>query len=356
MTAPDASGADEVVDRARRLADDVLFPAAIDTDRANRVPAANFDALAAGGLYGLVGSTRHGGLGLGARLVAVGGVVETLASGCLSTTLVWAQHHSLVRALMSKGASSALRAEWLRPLCRGERRAGVALGGVLPGPPRLRATPVDGGWRLDGTSPWVSGWGMIDVLQVGARGPDDTAVWLLVDAHATAGLDATRHRLAALDASATVELTFDGLVVPSAHTIFTEKFSEATYSGVDRLRFNGYFALGVAARCARLMGASDLPSGADSRRDDSRLADFRRIDSCREALAGADKTSIASARAGASYLAWQAASTLVVDTGSRSLLVTDHAQRLAREAIFLLVFGSRPSIRGELLARLVSAR
>ena len=55
--------------------------------------------------------------------------------------------HGLVRALAS-GDDPALRDRWLGPLCRGELRAGVVFAGLIPGPPRLRATPVDGGWEL----------------------------------------------------------------------------------------------------------------------------------------------------------------------------------------------------------------
>ena len=87
--------------------------------------------------------------------------------GCLSTTFVWMQHHGVVRAVA--GGPAALRQEMLGPLCRGERRAGVALAGLLPGPPRLRARAVGGGYVLDGTSPWVTGWGHIDTLHVAAR-------------------------------------------------------------------------------------------------------------------------------------------------------------------------------------------
>jgi len=45
---------------------------------------------------------------------------------------------------------------------------------------------------------------------------------------------------------------------------------------------------------------------------------------------------------------------LMVQSGSRSVLADHHAQRLYREAGFLLVFGSRPAIKQELLNRLVS--
>ena len=57
----------------------------------------------------------------------------------------------------------------------------------------------------------------------------------------------------------------------------------------------------------------------------------------------------------ASELALRAATTLVVSAGSRSILAGEHPQRLAREALFLLVFGSRPGIKASLLERLITA-
>jgi hypothetical protein len=45
----------------------------------------------------------------------------------------------------------------------------------------------------------------------------------------------------------------------------------------------------------------------------------------------------------------RAATTLTVATGARAVLRDHHAQRLVREAMFLLVFGSRPPIKSALL-------
>ena len=61
---------------------------------------------------------------------------------------------------------------------------------------------------------------------------------------------------------------------------------------------------------------------------------------------------MAEARAAASELAVRAAAALAVGDGSRSVTVDHHPQRLAREALFLLVFGSRPGIKSALLRRL----
>jgi hypothetical protein len=60
------------------------------------------------------------------------------------------------------------------------------------------------------------------------------------------------------------------------------------------------------------------------------------------------------ARAAAAELAMRAATALAVQAGSKGILLDQHAQRLVREAMFLLVFGSRPAIRAELLARLLA--
>jgi hypothetical protein len=48
----------------------------------------------------------------------------------------------------------------------------------------------------------------------------------------------------------------------------------------------------------------------------------------------------------------RAASAVVVNAGSRAVLSDQHPQRLLREAAFLLVFGSRPAIKADLLRRL----
>ena len=79
------------------------------------------------------------------------------------------------------------------------------------------------------------------------------------------------------------------------------------------------------------------------------------VTACRERLdaaLGADPTAMADARAAASELALRATAALAVRDGGNAVTVDQHAQRLAREAVFLLVFGSRPGIKSALLKRL----
>ncbi len=108
-----------------------------------------------------------------------------------------------------------------------------------------------------------------------------------------------------------------------------------------RLRTNGSLALGVAARCCTMMGPSPLDGELRARR---------------EALDTAPPRAMPAARAAASELAWRAAAVLVTVRGSQAILAGEHPQRLAREALFLLVFGSRPTIKESLAGLLTASR
>ena len=322
---------------AHRLADDLLFPEAMRVDGLDVLPVAQLDALAAAGLYGASVPVQAGGFGL--SLGATCAVTEELASGCLTTTFVWLQHRGLAMTLAAEHTPAAQRDQWLGPVCRGQVRGGIALAGIIPGPPLLRARPSDGGWQLDGEAPWVTGWGLIDLLLVQARGPQDSTVTVILDAAAQPGLTVTRQRLVAVNASVTVRLGFDGVGVPAERFVSQVPFDPAEGLRPDRMRINGSLALGLVSRCCRLLGPGPL---------DAELA------ACRERLdqaITADATAMAQARADASELAVRATAALAVRDGSRSVTVDQHPQRLAREALFLLVFGSRPGIKSALLRR-----
>lgn len=313
----------DVVERARQLADEVLFPAAPATDAADVVPREILDALADAGLYGSA---------LDVDFPTICAVQEALASGCLTTAFLWAQHLGLVHRVATS-ENEGLRARWLERLGSGETRAGLALGGALP-QPTLHARADGDGWRLDGVSPFVSGWGRIDVVHTAARVGDEI-VWLIVDAQEGAELRVERLRLAVLDATATVRLTCDGLAV--AGDRLTGRHPAGGTTPPEVLRLHAALALGVAERCCRLLGPTPL---------DEELA------ACRVELDRLDPETILGSRGAAGELAVRAAAALAVARGSRALLAADHAQRLAREALFTLVYALRPGSKDALLTRL----
>jgi alkylation response protein AidB-like acyl-CoA dehydrogenase len=321
---------------AHRISDDVLFPGALEVDASAVVPVVRLDQLADAGLYGLAGPSSTHGMGL-TDMAAGLEIIEIVAGGCLTTAFVWIQHHGAVRALTEAGPSR-LRDEFLEPMCAGAVRAGVAFSGLRrPGPPMLTAAPVPGGWRFDGYAPWVTGWGRIDVIRAAARREDGDIVWALVDARAGASLSAERLHLAAVNASATVTLSFRDHFVGAERVIAIQTFDEWQMRDRASLRLNGSLALGVAGRCAALLESGPLRDA---------------ISACRNALDQASPEAMPAARARASELALHAATALVVSGGGRSITMDQHAQRLAREALFLLVFGQTATIRAAQLDRL----
>jgi hypothetical protein len=326
----------EAVRQAQQLADTVLYPSAMDVDAALEVPRSHLDALAAAGLYGIAGLACYGGTDV--DLATFCRVIEIMAGSCLATTFVWLQHHGVVRALAA-APNEELRSNWLGPLCRGQRRAGIALGGARPGPALLRARPTAGGYLLDGTAPWVTGWGMVDAIYTLARDEAGQLVAALLPAEDGKHLAAHRLRLVAVNASCTVELGFTGYFVPEQ--LVCSVFPQADWLARDAqgLRANGSLALGVAARCCDLIGAGPLHGQLARIRD--------RLDA-----AAAD--AMPAARAAAAEFAFRASGAAVAATGSRAIMAGQHPQRLAREALFLLVFGSRPAIKENLTALLAA--
>jgi len=319
---------------AERLAEEVLLPQALVTDGAAQVPAESLSELARAGFFGLYGPEAFGGLGLdGSDALAV---IERLASGCLTTTFVWMQHHSAVRAVAH--SDETLQARWLQPLCSGHLRAGVAFAGLRrPGPPVLVAERVEGGYLLDGTAPWVTGWGTVDVVLVAARDlgtPGGDIVWSLLDATAGPTLAVEHLRLMALNASATVTARFQRHVVSDDRVVGIEVFDQWRGRDEAGLRTNGSLALGVSWRAAHLPGSDEL---------------LDRVRQCRQRLDSATALELPLARAEASELALETTTTLVVATGGRAVLATELAQLLAREAVFLLVFGQTAAIKTEQL-------
>lgn len=318
---------------------ETFFAAAGAVEAAGTVPREHLDLLADNGFYALFGPPVLGGR----PDREAWREVETVASGCLATAFVWVQHHSAVKAVAASERPGICET-YLEAMCRGEVRAGLALGGLRPGPSSLRARAVGDGYELTGEAPWVTGWGLVDVIHVAARLDDDTIVWALLDARASDTLTAEPLELVAVTASRTVTLRFDAHAVRLDQVTGTLPYDQWPARDAAGLRLNGSLALGLADRCRRLLTEPALAASLG-----------RDVDAARSALDAASPDYLPVARAGASQLAIRAAATLLTAVGARGILTGETAQRLIRESAFLLVFGSRPGIRADLLRRVSHA-
>jgi hypothetical protein len=333
MTAPHP-----LVTRARRLADDLLAPHAERVDQEG-VPAGHLTEIRRSGLLGVNAPKEYGGSAAPAAVVRE--TAEILAGACCSTWFVQTQHHTPVLTLAS--SEGPVRDRLLAPLARGELLSGVAYA-HLRAYPRIpvRVTRERGGHRFDGTVPWYTGWGLNDVMLLAGVTDDGEALFAFAEAREQPGLRASEPmRLAALTASRTVSLDLDGLWLPEESVALRTPYDR--WAATDRTKTVSAnpAVFGVAEAAVSLL---DEETAAPLR---ARLTEVRR-----RAYSLADhpvpheyleERLAARTRA---YEVLQAATTAaVVAGGGRSMLLSSRAQRLAREALFLMVQGQTPQSR-----------
>lgn len=329
------------------IAEEVLFPAALEVDARGAIPGSHFDLLAAEGFYGLAGDSERSGVEV--DFPSLIRILETLSSGCLTTTFTWIQHYSVVRGLTGT-ANAELREKYLDAAIRGEVRGGVSFAGAIPQPPRLWAAATDSGWLLTGEAPFVTGWGIVDVMQISARNtalgagqPTGTIVTGLIDAQAGAGITVEPLHMVAAQGSNTVRLRFADYVLPAEKVTAEVTHSDFLANQVMSSRRSGCLAMGVAERCIRMI--DEVGRGQVAALLQAQLREIRnRLDAGLD-----DPETLPAARAAASELAYRAAGALVVAVGSAGILARQHAQRLVREATFTLVAAGRPDIKDSLL-------
>ena len=316
----------DLIERAVSLADEHLFPNALETDRAGEVPSQQLDLLRESELYGIFSPVELGGLHASPKTQWA--IIEALSGGCLTTSFVWAQHAGPSKAAAE--TTGPMREKWGRALATGEARGGVAFAHLnRPGAPMLLAEPDGDNWLLSGSAPFVTGWGHIDVVLTAAR-YEDLIIWAMIDARESESLSSKRLSLAAVDSATTAELTFTRHYVPEATVTAIETFESWAERYKTGLRANGSNPLGVAARSIRLLGSSPFEE---------------QLVEAREHLDSATSEELPLARAVVGELCVRSAAALVAQVGGSAMTIEQQAQRLAREALFLLVQGQTIQIK-----------
>ncbi|MFJ9243406.1 acyl-CoA dehydrogenase family protein [Streptomyces sp. NPDC101776] len=337
-----------LITRARRLADDLLTPHAEQVDQEG-VPATHIEAIKQSGLLGVSAPVSYGGSaapGAVARETA-----EILAGACCSTWFVQTQHHTPVMTLTK--SELPVRESLLGPLARGELMSGVAYA-HLRAYPRVpvRVTRERGGWRFDGTVPWYTGWGLNDVMLLAGVTDADEALFAFTEAREQPGLrPSTPMRLAALTASRTVSLELNDFWLPDDAVALRTPYAE--WARIDRPKpTNASPAVfGVAAAALALLD-DDTADPLRTRLDEVRKAAYALAEHPVPHEHLAERLAL---RTQAYEVLMTATTAAVVAGGGRSLSLTSRAQRLAREALFLLVQGQTAESRAAHLKALADS-
>lgn len=346
--------------RVERLCREVLRPRAEKVDTLALPLADNFDALAHAGLAGLPVPAAFGGLD--APPAVQRQVAREMAAACGVTHFTVAQHWSACK-ILAHGQAEPLKARLLPLLARGQRWVAISFAHLRRGgAPLLRATPVEGGFQLDGTAPWVTGYGLMDSCVFGATLPDGNFVYLWAPFPGTQ--DATAQQgemrasevmaLCAMTASATVSLDIAGWFVPAQHVLVHTDAAHLEQQDHDSVLNGTNMTLGALQAAARLLEETavkkPLPSirqAADHWRDVSRT-----LEAEVEALLESPPLDFPRAlalRARTIEQAVRGAHAAVAAISGAANLLSNPAQRVLREAMFYTIQAQTRDVQDETL-------
>jgi (2S)-methylsuccinyl-CoA dehydrogenase len=163
-------------DTFRRFTDEVVAPLAEDVHRHDLdIPDEILEPLKEMGMFGLSIPENYGGLQEEGREDTLGMcvVTEELSRGSLGAAGSLITRPEILSRAILKGGTEEQKQHWLPQLAVGEPLCAVAVtepnyGSDVAGV-RLKATAVDGGWKLNGAKTWCTFGGKAGVLMVLAR-------------------------------------------------------------------------------------------------------------------------------------------------------------------------------------------
>jgi alkylation response protein AidB-like acyl-CoA dehydrogenase len=169
--------------------------------------------------------------------------------------------HQSAADMLTNSENESLKRQYLPYMSTGQVLVGVGFSQLRrPGEPLVKATPVKGGYQLDGQVPWVTGFGFFQDFIVGAMLPDNRAVYGVVPCVDTLQADQgalAKHtdrliafsepmQLAAMASTNTVTATLSHWFLPEERVIFIRPGGAIHESDKKNVLHHGFFALGCA--------------------------------------------------------------------------------------------------------------
>lgn len=285
---------------------------------------------------------------------------ETIARYSGALAFLQTQHQG-VSGMLAGSENRALAEAYLPHMHDGRRLVGVGFSQLRrPGPPVVRAERVEGGYRLDGRVPWVTGMGFFHEFVVGAALPDGRAAFGLVPLREVEGVRPTPPmRLAAMEAAGTVAVDLDGFFLADGRVIAVRPAGWISQSDEINIAQQGAFAHG----CAQA-GIDVLGGNAERRRLDfahkARASLQAELDAIRDEAEGwmgqASPENVAARldlRARTIELMVRCAHAAVVSSSGAANSLDHPAQRVYREALVFSVSAQTGPIMEATLERIV---
>lgn len=324
---------------------------AADAERVERdgVTRADLQPLADAGLYGTYAPPELGGARTAAEQREV---AEVLAGAGPDVWFVWFQHAPSVKMLAST-ANAPLRERYLEGLADGTLQAGVSYSHLRNPKPSIAAVRDGDDYLLTGRQPWCTGWGINDLILVGAvdHATDEVVFGLLPSGDGPGVRGTGELDLASMAGTVTHGLAYDAYRLPASHVLNVLPLKD--FLAVDALSNSNVqpSTFGVALAALDLLQERS-PETADVLRErvmQVRTEAYRLLD---EVPAHEQIEQRLALRARALLLGIECSTALLTASGGRGMGLDDPAQRLLRAAAFHLIHSQAEGIRNATLAAL----
>lgn len=341
-----------VLENAQRITTDQLNKITVSIDREGFYPKQVLKSLGKADVYAqhLASQNPAGVNDFTTAVLAMG----TVSRECLSTGfMVWCQ--DVLGWYLENTENSVLKQQVLQKVASGVYLGGTALSNPMKyfskiEPLQLTATPVSGGFIVNGTLPWVSNLGPDHYFGAIARTNDDNPheIMFLMPCESEGFRLLRNAEFTAMEGTGTYACQFNDAFVPETNLIAdpVQPYLEKIKAGFILLQ--GGMALGVIEGCIDIMRDVEPLLGHVNcyleDRPDELQADFDDLKHrLTELLADPYNDSkeflqhVLQARLEASELSLRAAHSAMLHTGARGYLAQAPAQRKLREAYFVAI-------------------
>jgi alkylation response protein AidB-like acyl-CoA dehydrogenase len=217
-----------VRDMARDFAAGEIAPRAEEMDRTKAFPKEILKKAAGLGLMGIVVPEEYGGAGMDFLSYII--ILEEIGRVCASTCVVLSVHNTLFIGGLLKFGSEAQKRAWLPRAASGEILGAYLLtepgAGSDAGSLKLRAERVEGGWRLTGSKSFITNGGVASHGIVYGRTDPEAGTRgisaFLFDMNAEGITRGAEEKKMGLNASSTVQVTFEDVFVPEENLLGEE--------------------------------------------------------------------------------------------------------------------------------------
>ncbi|WP_413112221.1 acyl-CoA dehydrogenase family protein [Thaumasiovibrio sp. DFM-14] len=324
----------QIADVVHEFANAEIAPNANDIDHLNAMPGNLWQKMGAMGLLGITVSSEYGGSHCDylCHILAM----EQISRASAAVGLSYAAHSNLCVNQLFKHANEQQKRQFLPALISGEGIGALAMSESNAGSDvmsmQLRATPVDGGYLLNGSKMWITNGPTATVLIVYARtAPDAISAFIIEQSmpgfHCAQKLDKLGMR-----GSDTSELVFQDCYVPSENLLGKiNQGAQILMSGLDieRLILSGG-PLGIMQACMDIC----LPYVRERQQFGQRIGNFQLVQAKL-----ADMYSNMNAIRSYVYTVarnYDAQHAPKQDTAGCILLAAEHASKMASDTIQLL--------------------